>query len=106
MNERSGTLNGCEKEALALNHFSMNKFEDCEDNNYCRVRREIAKMAKKARGIMEERGSGKTAPNYELEPVPRAWGLQRPLRLVQSRPPMDEQVFGQRSDERRVLYDV
>ncbi|KAI1780338.1 hypothetical protein F4818DRAFT_435546 [Hypoxylon cercidicola] len=53
--EMSGTLSGHDKEALPLDHFQMNKFEDCNDDNYNSVRREIVKMMKGQRRILPGR---------------------------------------------------
>ncbi|KAI2603697.1 hypothetical protein GGR54DRAFT_644549 [Hypoxylon sp. NC1633] len=44
--ESSGTLSGHPKEGLPLGHFAMNKFQNCQDDNYKSVRRQILKMAK------------------------------------------------------------
>ncbi|KAF5673263.1 nb-arc domain-containing protein [Fusarium denticulatum] len=48
VDETSGTLSGHQKEELPLDHFSMNKFENEQDNNYQSVSREVVRMAQKS----------------------------------------------------------
>ncbi|CAJ0555493.1 Ff.00g055580.m01.CDS01 [Fusarium sp. VM40] len=48
VDETSGTLSGHQKEELPLDHFSMNKFENDQDNNYQSVSREVVRMAQKS----------------------------------------------------------
>ncbi|EXA30664.1 hypothetical protein FOVG_17961 [Fusarium oxysporum f. sp. pisi HDV247] len=48
VDETSGTLSGHQKEELPLDHFSMNKFENEQDDNYQSVSREVVRMAQKS----------------------------------------------------------
>ncbi|KAF4494158.1 kinesin [Fusarium agapanthi] len=48
VDETSGTLSGHQKEELPLDHFSMNKFENEQDNNYQSVSRDVVRMAQKS----------------------------------------------------------
>lgn len=51
INEAAGTLGGHEKESLALDHFSMNKFENEHDNHYKNVMRVVVKMVVRAESL-------------------------------------------------------
>lgn len=61
VSESSATLSGHEKEGLALDHMSMNKFEDQEDNHYQCVLYQIVKMAKEANDFSEQTETSKCA---------------------------------------------
>lgn len=71
MGRSSATLNGDENEALALDHSSMNKFEDSSDDNYKSVSREILKMAAGSREMMKSRKLGKRKSIREAVPFKR-----------------------------------
>ncbi|RSL38063.1 hypothetical protein CEP53_015212 [Fusarium sp. AF-6] len=47
INQTSGVLSGHDSEGLELDHFSMNKFEDSQDNYFQCVARELKQIAKK-----------------------------------------------------------
>lgn len=59
MGESSATLNGIRNESLSLDHSGMNKFEDSQDDNYKSVSRQILKMAKGSKQILENRQRSK-----------------------------------------------
>lgn len=55
VDEASGILSGAENQGLPLDHFSMNKFESEEDNNYECVRDQIIDMMDKSGDILQAR---------------------------------------------------
>ncbi|KAK7963486.1 hypothetical protein PG988_010460 [Apiospora saccharicola] len=54
----SAVLSGHKDRGLPLDHFNLNKFENCEDQGYVVVMREIVKMAKASYDILRRRGLG------------------------------------------------
>ncbi|XXG99884.1 NAD-dependent isocitrate dehydrogenase [Hypoxylon texense] len=89
--ESSGTLNGHENEALPLDHFAMNKFEDSKDTNYHSVRRQIQKMNKESKAIMKGRG-------LENPPIAPPWPSPRDHRPSIPAPIAREAHFAPRGD--------
>ncbi|KAI0882946.1 uncharacterized protein GGS22DRAFT_169128 [Annulohypoxylon maeteangense] len=68
VNGSSGILHGHPCECLPLDHFSINKFEDNQDDNYISVRRQIVKMVKGSKYIMKGRKIIQVPPmgDYEI----------------------------------------
>ncbi|XDG03869.1 hypothetical protein ABKA04_003484 [Annulohypoxylon sp. FPYF3050] len=55
VSESSATLNGIRNESLSLDHSGMDKFEDSQDDNYKSVSRQIVKMVKGSKKMLENR---------------------------------------------------
>lgn len=75
LNESSASLSGHEKEALALDHFGMNKFEAFNDSAYEAVVHQITELAGHARKSMSASPlAGKRKPeireSHQLLPAP------------------------------------
>ncbi|KAI0383586.1 hypothetical protein F5Y04DRAFT_278767 [Hypomontagnella monticulosa] len=87
VNESSGTLNGHPKDALPLDHFGMNKFEDSHDNNYDSVRSVIVDMAEKSKALMEGREKGKAHSSSENGVI-----NSREFLAIEGSPAMDPRV--------------
>lgn len=68
LNESSASLSGHQNQALALDHFGMNKFEASDDSAYEAVMHQITEMAAHAQSMSASPLVGKRKPEFRRSP--------------------------------------
>ncbi|KAF4635759.1 hypothetical protein G7Y89_g2352 [Cudoniella acicularis] len=100
----SGTLHGYEQQGLPLDHFSLNKFDEPDDNNFERVSDAIQSFVEASHDVMKRRQetmglvpppSSISSPTSLAKPRPRGTLFQSPL-------PRDSNFVGRKDILQRI----